>query len=95
MANDVSGEVWILDTTDTALKTADKRVKILGMWWDPAAADDTLVVANGNGKTIWSRTAITGAPAGQEKFPGECPFWCSGLSVTISESGGTLYVHVG
>ncbi len=94
MSNNLTGQVWSVDTTAT-LAASDKRTKILGMWWDPSAASDNLVIKDGAANTvIWDITALTAAPAGRRTFPQSDAFWTSGLSVTMS-SIGTLYVHVG
>lgn len=99
MANDTSGSVWNLDT-DGVIKTFDQRVKLLKMYWEPAAAADTLSVQDGNGNaTIWNRTALApGGAGGDEEWhaPGK-GIWVNGFKVTLSGTGGTgtLYVHTG
>lgn len=95
MANDTSGSIWNLDT-DGTIKTFDQRVRILKMFWEPAAASDTLLVQDGNGNAdIWNRTALApGGSGGDEEYDG--PITTNGLKVTFSDSGGTgtLYVHI-
>jgi len=94
MANDLTGQVWSVDSTAT-LSASKNRLKINAMWWVPSAASDNLVVKDGAGNTtIWDVTALTSGTAGTETFPQSVPIWTSGLSVTMS-SIGTLYISVG
>ena len=87
MANNISGNPWILDTAES-IKTTP--VKILYMEWVPNAAADDLTIVDVVGNVIWDRDALAGGTPGIETFPN---YRSNGFNLSVID-GGKLYVYI-
>ena len=90
MANNTTGNPWVLDT---AANITTGKVKIIYMEWVPNAAANDLTIIDKAGNTIWDRDALTGGTAGMEKFQPPTGFRANGFNLSVID-GGTLYVYV-
>ena len=93
MANDLTKNPWVLDTT-AATSIWDGPVHINQMRWVPAAAGDDLLVTDKLTNTIWTVTdALTGGVPGTMTLDlrGQPPY--QGF-ILATMGGGTLYVYV-
>lgn len=97
MANDLTGNPWVLDTA-SATKLWSGPTYVVGMEWHPAAMDDDLEVQDALGNTKWKIRAAS--PATDDLSTGlevwslsetKAP-WDGFLLKTIDS--GTLYVYV-
>ena len=95
MGNSTVGNPWVLDTAATIL-AAGNPVVVEKMIWYPNAADDDLIVKDGNGNVKWVVRAAAGAP-NKESYGAEvcaaCPFDSDGFDLDTID-GGTLYVNI-
>ena len=93
MANDATGNPWVLDTAGS-IYTHDLTIK--KMEWHPNAAADSLEVRHDKTqKVIWKRTALTGGTAGIETWDapnGE--FHAQGFDLESVGTSCTLYVWI-
>ena len=88
MANDLTHNVWILDTADTAiLYPHSVKIKVL-LWEAPANVGDDLILLDKHGGTI---VATKAEAAGQAQLY-RLNKWYSGLRLDTIDSG-KLYVH--
>ena len=98
MSNSTAGNPWILDTAAT-ITAAGTKVIVNKMLWFPAAADDDLIVHDGNANIKWKVRATAGAPNhesfGAERFDGPEEFDGFILNTIEGDAGGTLYVYLG
>lgn len=92
MANDLSGNPWIVDTAGVI---AVDPLRVTKMRWHPNAADNDLLVSHGDGAVVWPIRAIAAASSnesvGCEEINFSPPFPFRGLKV-VSIDAGTLYV---
>lgn len=93
MANQTSGNPWVLDTANCNVTLTNARVKITGIRWvgaTVAAARATLT--DGSCHTIW--TSLAGGSSYVEADHLQTNRLYTGLVLTILHSG-TLYVEFG
>jgi len=96
MANDITGNPWILDTAATVVGSGTV-VKILKMVFYAGTAGDDLDVQNGAGKSIWKVKAAAAA-TNYEDYAG-VPFNIPDIFITDglivgTIDGGELWVWV-
>ena len=92
MANDTTGNPWVLDTA-AVIKTTPVKVK--AMEWRPVTAgSDDLSVTDNSGHEVWTEKAIAVDSSGMISYvwPGEEQS-CSGFTLTTIDSG-TLRVWI-
>lgn len=77
MANDITGNPYILDTAGTIVSASTNVLVNTVVWMNPATAGDQIIVQDGNGHEIWNLTALAGGtgvyyvlPAGDFTIPG-------------------------
>jgi hypothetical protein len=90
MANDITGNPWILDTAAFITKSP---VRIKRMEWKPSAAADDLTVKDRHGDVFWDRDALDAAPGGDEFFEPGDSIRMMGFDLDTID-GGVLYVWV-
>lgn len=96
MANDVSQNPWVLDTTGTIAAAGIPVVIEAIKSVDMTAADDSHLVADANDNQFWNHTASTAQESSaMDSFVGisRSKRTLNGLKVTIST--GRLYIWVG
>ena len=88
MANDLTGNPWVIDTA--AVITTGPATVLKSEWQEPTAADDLTILDNG-GNTIYDDNAIAGGSGIrlEVKIAGQM----NGFNVSVID-GGTLYVYV-
>lgn len=91
MTNSWDSNPYILDTAE------DKTIVALidYMLWEPAAADDDLVVKDSHGNILWQIRASAGCPGhedfAQQKSEHMCR-WVNGINIETID-GGMLYIY--
>ena len=90
MANDITGNPWVLDTgSATAIRTSPIKVK--SMEWRPeTAVGDDLAVTDNAGHELWTEKALAVDSDGQLAF-----YWaqngegmsCNGFTLATIDSG--------
>jgi len=97
MSNSTVANPWILDTAATIL-AAGNPIIVEKMIWYPAAANDDLIVKDGNGNVVWTVRAMTGATSneiyGAVNFTGPLEMDGFELDTIEGDAGGTLYVYI-
>ena len=89
MANNLTGNPWIIDTADTI--TTGPVYVVSAEWQEPTAADDLTIVDN-SGNTIYDDNAIAGGTGIRlEVKLGGAVY--NGFIVSVID-GGTLYVYI-
>ena len=98
MANVITGNPLSLDTAADNIFKIGITLHIIGMYWTPAAAADTLLVEDGSEVVIWAPDVVedgtvTDQVVGNRSIMFGIPFRCSGLSLgTIG--GGRLLIYL-
>jgi hypothetical protein len=94
MANDVTGNPWILDTAELVF---NGQVRVMKMVFYAGTANDDLAVSNGRGKSIWKVRAAAAA-TNYEDYAGIPMDFSESLIVedfTITTiDGGELWVWI-
>ena len=90
MANDITGNPWILDTAES-VTTNPFRCKYIE--WTPEADGDDLLLVDNAGNTIWTRKAIAGDANQGISEDKRIDGTLNGLSITTIDSG-TVYVYL-
>ena len=93
MANDATGNPWILDS---AAVITTNMVNVQGMEYHPNAVDNDLIVKDCAGTIKWQTRAI--APSNAHQSSGK-ETWEFGPTIfngfdLATIDGGTLYVHI-
>lgn len=91
MANNINGDVWILDTAGVV---TTKPVKVNRIIFEPGANSDDVILKDNKGTVILNWTAAADITAQQQfgaDFDGR---WYQGLNLETID-GGTLRVYVG
>ena len=95
MANDTTGNPWVLDTAGV-IRTAP--IKVLAMEWRPVTAEgDDLSVVDNSGHEIWTEKALAVDASGQISYQwannGNRGMSCNGFNLATIDSG-TLRVWI-
>jgi len=96
MTNAFQDGVWILDTADTdkCLHVGEQPVRVSKLYWQPSAADDDLVIKDGDNEIKVIKRAIAASPAGDITMDFSArPLWLKGFKLHTLD-GGTLYVYL-
>jgi hypothetical protein len=93
MSNSYGAHVWVIDTASATTIWSD-RILIRRMIWNPSAANQSLIVKDANGKTIWEApTSLDGGSIGAQEIDFGSGKWFDGLAVTTL-TGGKLFVYI-
>ena len=96
MANDLTGNPWIIDTAFDSTEIADWNgpVRVQLMRWQEPTADDDLTITDNSGTTIFDENALAGGTGISTEwgFGGNGVVF-NGFNVTVID-GGTLYVYI-
>jgi len=97
MANDITGNPWILDEDATTVVATGTKVKILKMMFYAGTAGDDLHVTDGAGKDFW-RVRAAAAATNYEDYAGipfdpPEPIVIDGMIIATID-GGALWVWV-
>lgn len=93
MANDLSHNPYILDTTG-GIFASNQPVWIRKIQFRGAAAGDTAVIGNGAGQEI-ARLCCAAAGQADEIDFNERPFLIHGLELTSIAANGVVHVYLG
>ena len=90
MANNITGQVWIIDTASASALSTTKIGVLYGVRWvsKTATAGDDVTIQDGEGRTLWISVA-SGSNYVEADLP-NLPF--VGLIVPVLDSG-TLYLN--
>lgn len=92
MANDFIGNPYMIDTAEDKTITA----KIHRMVWEPATADNDLMVKDGEGNELWKIRADTGGSNAEDytlQYSKDFDRWVNGINIATID-GGTLKIYV-
>jgi hypothetical protein len=90
MANDITGNPWILITAE---EITDKPFRCKYLEWTPTTSGDDLLVVDNAGNTIWTRKTIAADSnqgiSEEKRIDGVL----NGMTITTIDHG-TLYVYL-
>lgn len=93
MANKTTANPWILDTAGLV---TTRPIRVSKLRWNPAAANNDLIVTDADGNEIWNVRAITSSSnmesVGAEEMNFSPPFVFSGLTIHTIDAG-KVYVY--
>ena len=90
MANDITGNPWILDTAGS-VTTSPFKCQYLK--WTPTTDGDDLLIVDNAGNTVWSLKAIAADSNQGIDYKEPIEGVINGLSITTIDNG-TLYVYL-
>ena len=95
MSNDLTGQIWAVDTAFSAGEIAAHKgpIRVMRMEWNPAAAANDLTIIDNSSHIIWDVDAIAAAPAGKEVYDQSEGIVFNGINVSVID-GGTLYITI-
>jgi tetrahydromethanopterin S-methyltransferase subunit H len=90
MANDITGNPWILDIAGSVTTSP---FKCNYLQWTPTTDGDDLLVVDNAGNTVWPLKAIAADANQGISYEKRIDGSINGLSITTIDNG-TLYVHL-
>ena len=95
MANDLTGQVWEIDTAfdSTEIAAHNGPIRVQRMEYNPGAADNDLTIVDNSGSILWDVDALAEAPAGKEVYDQGEVIAFNGINVSVIDAG-TLYITI-